>query len=126
MHKQKTQNHQTRRFFSASRVLGSRPGSVGVGVAGCRGCAWVFNRAVPSAPHTLAAVFPVVSTTTPGSLRYLPSIFPGITVSTRVYQGRCIVRVRGAATTLRAVAAWWSLSFYGASPATIGVIGQGS
>ena len=102
-----------KRFFSASQVLGSRPGSVGIGVSGCPGAAWVFNRRVPSAAFTLALVFPVTSSVVPGSVAYIPSLFTGVSVTTRVHQGRCIVRVRGSVASLRAVAQWWSRSFFG-------------
>ena len=113
-------------FFSASRFLGSRPGSVGVGVAGCPGAAWVFNRRAPRAAYTLALVFPVASAVVPGSVSHMPSLFPSIVVTTRVHRERCIVRVRGSVSSLRAVAAWWSRSFFGTCPASRGVVGQGS
>ena len=115
-----------RLFFSGSRVLGSRPGSVGVGVAGCPGAAWVFNRRAPLAPFTLALIFPIVSPTVPASAHHIPSLFPGVSVTTRVHRGRGIVRVRGSAADLRAVAAWWSRSFFGRCPASRGVVAQGS
>lgn len=113
-------------FFSASTLLGSRPGSVGVGVASCPGAAWVFNRRAPRAAYTLALVFPVASPAVPGSVSYLSSLFSGVSVTTRVHRGRCVVRVRGPVASLRAVASWWSLSFFGTSPASAGVVGQGS
>ena len=105
-----------RRFFSASSVLGSRAGSVGIGVSACPGAAWVFNRRVPSAPATLALVFPVASQVVPVTPLYtLPRLFPGVWVSVRFYRGRAIYRVRGSASSLRAVAAWWSSVFWGAA-----------
>ena len=113
-------------FFSASNLLGSRPGSVGVGVSGCPGAAWVFNRRAPRAAYTLALVFPGVSAVVPGSVSHIPTLFTGVSVTTRVHRGRCVVRVRGSVSTLRAVASWWSLSFFGTSPASAGVVGQGS
>ena len=116
----------SRRFFSASRVLGSRPGSVGVGVAGCPGCAWVFNRRAPRAAWSLACVFPVVSPVVPGSVFHLPRIFPGVVVTSRVYRGRAIVRVRGPVASLRRVAAWWSWGFFGRGPGASYVHGRGS
>jgi len=105
-----------RRFFSASSVLGSRAGSVGVGVSSCPGAAWVFNRRVPSAPATLALVFPSPAPVVPAiSSLAFPRLFPGVSVSVRFYRGRAIYRVRGSASSLRAVAAWWSTSFWGAA-----------
>lgn len=116
-----------RSLFSASLVLGSRPGSVGVGVAGCPGCAWVWSVRSPSAPASLALVFPGrPSPFVPGSVAYLPRLFPGVSVSSRVWRGRAVVRVRGSLPVLRAVASWWALSFFGCAPSTVGVVGQGS
>ena len=116
-----------RRLFSASSVLGSRAGSVGVGVAGCPGCAWVWCVRSPSVPVSLALVFPgPPSVFVPGSVAHLPRLFPGVSVTTRVWRGRAIVRVRGSLPLLRSVASWWSLSFFGSSPASVGIVGQGS
>ena len=97
-------------FFSASSVLGSRPGSVGVGVSGCPGCAWVFNPRVPGSAHSLFLSL------SPSS-QYLASSFAtscagrfGVVVTVRHYQGQVFLQVRGAKPVLLAVAKWWGQS----------------
>lgn len=105
------------RFFSASVVLGSRPGSVGVAVAGCRGAAWVFSRRAPRAAWSLALAVPAGWAFVPRSaLLGLPLVAPGVSVSVRSHRGRCFLRVRGPVSALRVAAAWWSASFFGAVP----------
>ena len=49
----------SRRLFSASSVLGSRLDSVGVGVSGCFGCAWVWNQRARFAAPSLALALPL-------------------------------------------------------------------
>jgi hypothetical protein len=97
-------------FFSASSVLGSRPGSVGVPVAQCPGCAWVFNPRVPTAAHSL------VLSLSPAS-QFLATSFAsscasrfGVTVAIRSYQGQVFLQVRGAKPVLLQVAKWWGQS----------------
>ena len=96
-------------FFSASSVLGSRPGSVGVGVAGCPGCAWVWSVRVWSAPVSLAVALPVgVSAGSASSVAALVACSVGVrSVSVRWFRGRCFLRVRGSSLALRSVAAVW-------------------
>jgi hypothetical protein len=91
-------------IFSAGSVLGSRAGSVGVGVSGCTGCAWVWRR---GAAPSLALAIPAHGSARLCS-RSVALVFSGVSVSVRVVRGRAFVRVRGARATLAAVAAWWS------------------
>lgn len=99
-----------RSFFSASSVLGSRAGSVGVGVAGCPGAAWVW---VPSY-RPLGSVRSGVSLAlaVPQGVAFAPLAaalarsFPALRVSVRFWRGRVFLRVRGSG--LFAVAVWWS------------------
>ncbi len=104
-------------FFSASRFLGSRSGSVGVAVAGCRGAAWVFCRRAPRAAWSLALAVPPGWAFVPRSaLLGLPRVAPGVSVVVRRHRGRVFLRVRGPVPALRVAAAWWSASFFGAVP----------
>lgn len=48
-------------LFSASAVLGSRPGSVAVRVSGCTGAAWVWCNRSRQYPATLALRIPAAS-----------------------------------------------------------------
>lgn len=91
-------------LFSAVQILGSRAGSVAVGVSGCVGCAWVWRRGF--AP-SLALAIPAHGSAGLCS-RSVALSFSGVSVSVRVVGGRSFVRVRGARATLAAVAAWWS------------------
>jgi hypothetical protein len=97
-------------FFSASSVLGSRPGSVGVPVAQCPNCAWVFNPRVPSSAHSLflsvspASTFLATTFATNCASRF------GVVVAVRHYQGQVFLQVRGAKPVLVAVAKWWGQS----------------
>ena len=103
-----TSSPRTTRFFSASRVLGSRPGSVGVGVAGCPGCAWVWRR---GAAVSLAVALPsVVSRGIASGLLVSRAVWlPGVSsVSLRSHRGRVFLRVRGSRAALRALAVAWS------------------
>ena len=97
-------------FFSASSVLGSRPGSVGVGVAGCPGAAWVWSVRVWSAPVSLALALPVgVSSGAVAAAAGAVARRPGVvSVGVRRVGGRVFLRVRGSAAALRSVATWWS------------------
>ena len=107
------------RFFSAVQVLGSRPGSVGVAVAGCSGAAWVFSRRAPRAAWSLALAVPSGWACLPRSaLLGLSLVAPGVSVAVRRRGGRLFLRLRGPAPALRLAAAWWSGSFYGAVPNT--------
>jgi hypothetical protein len=103
-----------RRLFSASRVLGSRPGSVGVGVAGCPGTAWVWSQRCRTAPVSLALAVPAGLCARSAAASVLAA-WParGLSVSVRVHRGRSFLRVRGQALVLRALARWW-----GAPPRT--------
>lgn len=117
----------SRRFFSASQVLGSRPGSVGIGVSGCSGAAWVFSRRAPRAAWSLVLALPLSwGGVVPASLSHLPRVFPGVSYALRRHHGRVFVRVRGPAVLLRAVAVWWSCSFYGRGPGSASAWGRGS
>lgn len=95
-------------FFSASRVLGSRSGSVGSPVSGCRGCAWVWSSRCRSAAPSLALAL------SPSSARFARSFAGvaasrfGVSVSVRSFGGRVFLRVRGSRPLLRAVAVWWA------------------
>ena len=105
---------QPKRFFSAVRILGSRPGSVGVGVASCPGAAWVFNRRYPRARWSLALSVPASwGGWVPRSALYgVRLIAPGVSsVSVRRHGGRVFLRVHGSVSALRSVASWWSHSF---------------
>lgn len=101
------------RFFSASSVLGSRAGSVGVAVAGCPGCAWVWRRG--AAPSLALAVPPswrswagsAVAAVVLGRVCAAAGV-PGVSVSVRVVRGRRLVRVRGPLASLRVLAGWWA------------------
>ncbi len=93
------------RFFSAVQVLGSRPGSVGLAVSGCRGAAWVFSRRAPRAAWSLALAVPSGWAFLPHSaLLGLPLVAPGVSVSVRRHRGRVFVRVRGPVPALRVAA----------------------
>ena len=95
-------------FFSASSVLGSRSGSVGSPVAGCRGCAWVWSVRSRSAAPSLALALPVGSAALASSFAAACAARFGVAVSVRRFGGRVFLRVRGSRSVLRAVAAWWS------------------
>lgn len=99
----------SRKLFSASRVLGSRLGSVGVGVSGCVGCAWVWNqRARFAAPSlVLALPFGAVSVSAVSAAGEIAQEF-GVPVSIRSFGGRLFLRVRGSRSVLLVVARWWS------------------
>lgn len=97
-------------FFSASSVLGSRPGSVGVGVSGCPGCAWVFNPRVPTSAHSLVLSLSPASTFLASSFATNCASRFGVCVSIRHYQGQVFLQVRGAKPVLLAVAKWWGQS----------------
>ncbi len=114
------------RFFSAVQVLGSRPGSVGLAVSGCRGAAWVFSRRAPRAAWSLALAVPSGWAFVPRSaLLGLLLVAPGVSVSVRRHRGRVFLRVRGPVGALRVAAAWWSGSFFGVVPCAPAV-SQGS
>ena len=99
----------SRRLFSASRVLGSRVGSVGVGVAGCFGCAWVWNQRARFAARSLVLAVPagVPRCSAVAAASELGQVF-GVPVAIRCYRGRFFLRVRGSRELLLAVAGWWS------------------
>lgn len=114
------------RFFSASLWLGSRPGSVGVAVSGCRGAAWVFSRTAPRAAWSLALAVPAGWAFFPASLSQgLPLVAPDCRFTVRAHGGRLFVRVRGPVGSLRSLALWWSASFYGVGP-SLAPSGRGS
>ena len=96
----------SRLLFSASSVLGSRPGSVGVGVRGCPGCAWVWRGA---APLSLAIALPAgVSAGSVAAAAGAVARRPFVrSVSVRRHRGRVFLRVRGCRSGLLAVAVWW-------------------
>jgi len=95
-------------FFSASLVLGSRAGSVGSPVAGCRGCAWVWSARCRSAAPSLALAVPVASAALAAAFAAGCAARFGVAVSVRSFGGRVFLRVRGSRSLLRSVAAWWS------------------
>lgn len=99
----------SRRLFSASRVLGSRLGSVGVGVAGCVGCAWVWNQRARFAAPSLALALPL-GVPRSGAVLAAAEIAQefSVPVSVRAWRGRLFLRVRGSRSVLLAVARWWS------------------
>ena len=99
----------SRRLFSASRVLGSRLGSVGVGVSGCVGCAWVWNQWARFAAPSLALALPfgVPSVSAVSAAGEIAQEF-GVPVSVRSFGGRLFLRVRGSRSVLLGVACWWS------------------
>ncbi len=99
----------SRRLFSASSVLGSRLGSVGVGVSGCVGCAWVWNQRVRFAAPSLALALPVgVSQFSAFCAAGEIAQEFGVPVAVRSFGGRFFLRVRGARSVLLAVARWWA------------------
>ena len=103
----------SRRLFSASRVLGSRLGSVGVGVgvgvAGCFGCAWVWNQRARFAAPSLALALPTGSSQFSAfcAAGEIAQEF-GVPVAVRSFGGRFFLRVRGARSVLLSVARWWA------------------
>ena len=99
----------SRRLFSASSVLGSRLGSVGVGVSGCFGCAWVWNQRARFAAPSLALALPagVSQLSAFCAAGEIAQEF-GVPVSVRSFRGRFFLRVRGARPVLLAVARWWA------------------
>ena len=99
----------SRRLFSASSVLGSRLGSVGVGVSGCCGAAWVWNQRARFAAPSLALSLPVGVPRSGAVLAALEigETF-GVPVSVRAWRGRLFLRVHGARSVLSAVARWWA------------------
>jgi len=94
----------SRKLFSASRVLGSRLGSVGVGVSGCVGCAWVWNQRARFAAPSLVLALPFGAVSAAGEIA---QEF-GVPVSIRSFGGRLFLRVRGSRSVLLVVARWWS------------------
>lgn len=104
----------TKRFFSAQQVLGSRPGSVGVGVSGVPGAAWVWRGTYPP-----SLALSVKSATAARALSATVSgLFP-VRCRVRNFGGRYFVRVRGERPALRSVAVW----FGGGSPTPSGSSG---
>ena len=99
----------SRKLFSASRVLGSRLGSVGVGVSGCVGCAWVWNQRARFAAPSLALALPA-GVPHSGAVLAAGEIAQefGVPVAVRSFGGRFFLRVRGARPVLLAVAQWWA------------------
>ena len=99
----------SRRLFSASSILGSRLGSVGVGVSGCFGCAWVWNQRARFSSPSLALALPVGVSRSGAVLAALEigETF-GVPVSVRAWRGRLFLRVRGTRSVLSAVARWWA------------------
>ena len=99
----------SRKLFSASSVLGSRVGSIGVGVASCFGCAWVWNQRARFAAPSLALALPVGSPQLSAfsAAGEIAQEF-GVSVSVRVWRGRFFLRVRGSRSVLLAVARWWA------------------
>ncbi len=97
-------------FFSASLVLGSRPGSVGVPVAQCPNCAWVFNPRVPTSAYSLVLSISPASTFLASTFATTCASKFGVCVSIRHYHGHVFLRVRGAKPVLQAVAKWWGQS----------------
>ena len=99
----------SRRLFSASSVLGSRLGSVGVGVSGCIGCAWVWNQRARFSAPSLALSLPVgaLHVSAVSAAVEIGETF-GVPVSVRSFGGRFFLRVRGARSVLLAVARWWA------------------
>lgn len=97
-------------LFSAASVLGSRPGSVGVGVTGCQGAAWVWHPAHRPGGSVRAGVslaLAVPSLACPRAVaRAVAAAFPALRVSVRVWRGRWFVRVRGSG--LFACACWFA------------------
>lgn len=106
------QNTQPARLFSASAVLGSRPGSVAVRVSGCPGAAWVWCNRHRTAAPSLALRVPV-STPNPATVaacsgRTLAARF-GLRVSVRrapcgAYWFKC----SGDHAAQLAAAQWWA------------------
>ena len=98
------------RFFSASSVLGSRSGSVGVAVSGCPRCAWVWVPAYRPGGSVRAGLS--LALAVPSGLAFAPlafalaAAFPAVRVSVRFWRGRVFLRVRG--SSLFAVACWWA------------------
>ena len=101
----------SRKLFSASSVLGSRVGSVGVGVSGCSGAAWVWNNRVRSSAPSLALAVPTcidsASVVRRGAAS-LAGMHPSCSVSVRSYRGRYFLRIRGSRSVLLGIARWWS------------------
>lgn len=99
----------SRRLFSASGVLGSRLGSVGVGVSGCAGAAWVWNQRARFAAPSLALALPtgVPRLSAVSAAVEIGETF-GVPVSVRAWRGRFFLRVRGSRSVLLAVARWWA------------------
>lgn len=91
-------------IFSAVQVLGSRTGSVAVGVAGCTGCAWVWRQG--AAPSLALAVPSSVSGRLVSGAVF--ATFSGVLVSVRTVGNQTFVRVRGFRAVLFSVALWWS------------------
>ena len=101
----------SRKLFSAASVLGSRVGSVGVGVSGCSGAAWVWNNRVRSAAPSLALAVPTCVTSVSvirQGVATLAARYPSCSVSLRSYRGRFFLRVRGSRSVLLGIARWWS------------------
>ena len=99
----------SRRLFSASSVLGSRLGSVGVGVSGCFGCAWVWNQRARFAVPSLALALPAGASHFSAfcAAGEIAQEF-GIPVAVRSFRGRFFLRVRGSRSVLLGIARWWS------------------
>lgn len=93
-----------KRIFSAVQVLGSRAGSVAVGVSNCSGCAWVWRR---SFSPSLALSIPAHGSANLVS-KSVALTFVGVSVSIRTVGNQTFVRVRGARATLSAVAVWYT------------------
>ena len=93
-------------FFSASKVLGSRSGSVGVGVSGCPGCAWVWRG---KRELSLALRVPVGVSLSTVLARCSLSF---VSVSIRRHGKRVFLRVRGPQPVLHALARVYSTAYW--------------
>lgn len=99
-------------LFSASAVLGSRPGSVAVRVSGCPGAAWVWcNRhrtAAPALALRIPAASAAPSTTAATAARMVAQRF-GLRVSVRRAPcGVLWLKCSGPRAQQVAAAQWWA------------------
>lgn len=94
-------------FFSASRVLGSRSGSVGVAVSNCPGCAWVWSSRSKTAKPSLALALSPASAFLAKTLALNLAKKFFVSVSVRRHGGHTFLRVHGSKATLLDIAKWW-------------------
>lgn len=101
-------------LFSASSVIGTRPGTVGVRVSGCPGTAWVWRPAYRPggsirAGRSLALWVPASASSPAACAVAVARRWPGHTCHLRrSASGRSFLIVRG--PSLFAVACWWSVA----------------